>query len=30
MNPGGEEVMQGSDILMVLGKPEDILNAFPS
>jgi CPA2 family monovalent cation:H+ antiporter-2 len=29
INPGGEEVIQKLDILMVIGRPDDILTAFP-
>ena len=29
INPDGEEKIQASDILMVIGRPDDILNAFP-
>ena len=30
INPGGGEVIRPSDILMVIGRPDDILSAFPS
>jgi CPA2 family monovalent cation:H+ antiporter-2 len=30
INPGGEEVIRYSDILMVIGRPDDIMSAFPS
>ncbi|MFH0967971.1 MAG: TrkA C-terminal domain-containing protein, partial [Methanobacteriota archaeon] len=29
ISPGGEEVIQDSDILMIIGKPDDIMSAFP-
>jgi len=29
INPGGEEMIQGSDILMIIGRPDDIMSAFP-
>lgn len=29
INPGGDEVIEVSDILMIMGKPDDIRTAFP-
>lgn len=29
INPGGDEVIRGSDILMIIGRPDDIRTAFP-
>jgi monovalent cation:H+ antiporter-2, CPA2 family len=29
INPGGEDIIRGSDILMIIGRPDDIRMAFP-
>jgi len=29
ISPGGDEVIRGSDMLMIIGRPDDILSAFP-